>query len=58
MFTDFFGEFIKRISFEKFLGISPEFHPKKFLGISQEFHPKKFLRNPPDYTHPPLHGIS
>ena len=33
----FFGEFIKRFSFEKFLRISPEFQPKKFL------------RNSPDY---------
>jgi len=33
----FLGEFIKRISFEKFLGISPEFHPKKILRISPDY---------------------
>ena len=33
----FFREFIKRISFEKFLGISPEFHPKKFLRNSSDY---------------------
>ena len=32
----FLREFIKRISFKKFLGISPEFHPKKFLKNSPE----------------------
>ena len=37
----FLGEFNKRIGFEKFLGISPEFHPKKFLRISPEY----FSRN-------------
>jgi len=32
----FLEEFIKRISFEKFLGISLEFHPKKILRISPD----------------------
>ena len=32
----FFREIIKRISFEKFLGISLEFHTKKFLRNSPE----------------------
>jgi len=33
----FLGEFIKIISFEKFLGISPEFHPQKILRISPDY---------------------
>jgi len=33
----FLGELNKRINFDTFLGISPEFHPKKFLRISPEF---------------------
>jgi len=32
----FLGELNIRINFEKFLGISPEFHPKKFLRNSPE----------------------
>jgi len=28
---------IPEISFEKFLGISPEFHPKKILRISPDY---------------------
>jgi len=33
----FLGELHRRISFEKFLGISLEFHPKKVLRISPEY---------------------
>ena len=33
----FLGEFIERISFEKFLGITPQFHPKKILKISPDY---------------------
>ena len=43
----FLGELIKRISFKKFLGISPKFQPKKFWEIlwnaSPEI-PEKFLK--------------
>jgi len=34
----FLGEFIKRISFEKFLGISTEFYLKKILRISPDYY--------------------
>ena len=33
----FLGEFIKRISFKKFLGIFLEFYPKKILKISLDY---------------------
>jgi len=36
-------EFSKRNSFKKFLGISPEFHPKKFLRNACPEIPEIFL---------------
>ena len=43
IFYRFSVKFIKRNSFKKFLGISPEFHPKKFLRNACPEIPEIFL---------------